>query len=312
VSSVSTSRLEQELEVSMLVGMTEYKFSQVHVMYLAFDFWSYPYIQLHSLELPVPNLFDNEYLAVDYLPGSPTSLNQSHNYQLNALLSGFRNMVLTGTPRLSIDALPLNNDSYLLKVERVNLTVGAVQVLRVLIDRSQMMEDFLNYTDMVCSSGTIHHYADPLAVSTNPGPSFLPFAMLYGVKGWLGLSFNLQALPYIFNNSSPGVEVEIGYVLFQTKMCPTDLLYVSREDMCYALSTAFYYQATPDTLEACPGTCYTCTGPLSTQCSSCVDGWNRQLSAGQCKCLSGFYDPGSPVCRNCTEAIAPAPVPPTA
>jgi hypothetical protein len=28
------------------------------------------------------------------------------------------------------------------------------------------------------------------------------------------------------------------------------------------------------------------------------------LSAGRCVCISGFYDPGAPTCKNCTEAIA--------
>lgn len=29
--------------------------------------------------------------------------------------------------------------------------------------------------------------------------------MLYGIKGWLGFSFDLPALTYLFNNSDPRV-----------------------------------------------------------------------------------------------------------
>jgi proprotein convertase subtilisin/kexin type 5 len=57
-------------------------------------------------------------------------------------------------------------------------------------------------------------------------------------------------------------------------------------------------------MQPCPYSCYQCIGPLTTQCRSCVQGWNRVLSAGRCVCISGFYDPGAPTCKNCTEAIA--------
>jgi len=108
----------------------------------------------------------------------------------------------------------------------MNASVDLVQVLRVLIDKTVMLEMATTYTDLVCSTGTIVHKADPLTVDNNPAPFFLPFAMLYGVKGWLGTSFNIPALTYIFNNSNPRVELNIGYILFQTKVCPSNQLYV--------------------------------------------------------------------------------------
>lgn len=54
----------------------------------------------------------------------------------------------------------------------------------------------------------------------------------------------------------------------------------------------------------CPYSCYQCVGPLTTQCKSCMQGYNRILSSGRCLCVSGFYDPGGPICKNCTEAIS--------
>ena len=142
------------------------------------------------------------------------------------MLVGYTNLQLTGTPSLYVDAVQYSNDSYLVNIKRVNVQVQKVQVLRVLVDQTIMLEMATNYTDLLCSMGTIVHVADPLAIENNPDPSFLPFAMLYGVKGWLGDGFDLPALTYIFNNSDPRVEVNIGFVLFQTKTCPSNQLYV--------------------------------------------------------------------------------------
>ena len=50
--------------------------------------------------------------------------------------------------------------------------------------------------------------------------------MLYGIKGWVGPSFDLPSLTYIFNNSDPRVDVNIGYALFQAIGCPSNQLYV--------------------------------------------------------------------------------------
>lgn len=99
------------------------------------------------------------------------------------------------------------------------------------------------------------------------------------------------------------MQANIGYILFLTASCPANQLYVSTENLCYSLSSAFYYQATPATMQPCPYSCYQCVGPLTTQCRSCVQGWNRVLSGGRCVCISGFYDPGAPQCKNCTLAI---------
>lgn len=157
--------------------------------------------------------------------------------------------------------------------------------------------------DLVCSVGSIVHLKDPNAIENNEKPDYLPFAMFYGIKGWEGFSFDLPALTYIFNNSNPRVQVNIGYILFQTKSCPANQGYVMLQSLCFGWSAAFYYQLTPETMAPCPYSCYACVGPLSTQCKSCVEGWNRYLSSGRCLCITGFYDPGGPICLNCTEAI---------
>ena len=112
--------------------------------------------------------------------------------------------------------------------------------------------------------------SDPNMIENNSNPDFLPFAMLYGVKGWTGLSFSLTNFPYIFNNTNPRVTLTIGYLLFQTKSCPTNQLYEHTQNLCYSRSAAFYYQLTPTTMAPCPYSCYACVGPLTTQCRVCM------------------------------------------
>ena len=97
----------------------------------------------------------------------------------------------------------------------------------MLINKSLMEFMTLNYTDLNCSSGTITHLSDPLYVTANSRPSYLPFAMLYGIKGWTGDNFDLPQLGNLFENLEPKVDVRIGYILFQTSSCPADQLYVA-------------------------------------------------------------------------------------
>lgn len=87
----------------MKVGSTKYNFHKLEVLYLAFDPASYPFIMPHQLDLPVPGLNPNEFVQVDYLP-RPTSiftpyrpaLNPNCTYSLESMLSGFKNLVLSG------------------------------------------------------------------------------------------------------------------------------------------------------------------------------------------------------------------------
>ncbi len=69
--------------------------------------------------------------------------------------------------------------------------------------------------------------------------------MLYGIKGWQSYDFDLYKLVYIFTNSNPRIQANIGYLLFQTRTCPSNQGYVASENLCYSLSAAFYYQLTP-------------------------------------------------------------------
>ena len=63
-----------------------------------------------------------------------------------------------------MDAVQYSNDSYLVNVRRGNVQVEWVQILRVLVDQTVMLEMATNYTDLVCSMGTIVHLADPQAI----------------------------------------------------------------------------------------------------------------------------------------------------
>ncbi len=75
--------------------------------------------------------------------------------------------------------------------------------------------------------GTIYLYSDANVVENNPTPDFLPFAMLYGIKGFTGVKISLTSLVYLFNNTIPRIQANIGYLLFVTLSCPTSQLYVS-------------------------------------------------------------------------------------
>jgi hypothetical protein len=94
-------------------------------------------------------------------------------------------------------------------------------VLRILIDNTDMQNAVTGVSSLICSSGTIVHFSDPQSIENNGSPDFLPFAMLYGIKGWNGLNFSLTSFTYLFNNTNPRVQVNIGYILFQTSTCPT-------------------------------------------------------------------------------------------
>ncbi len=82
-------------------------------------------------------------------------------------------------------------------------------------------------SSLTCNIGTIYHYSDPNIVEDNPSPDFLPFAMFYGVSGFGSYDVSLTSLTYIFNNTIPRIQANIGYILFITKSCPTNQLYVS-------------------------------------------------------------------------------------
>ena len=100
------------------------------------------------------------------------------------------------------------------------------------------------------------------------------------------------------------MQANVGYLMFHSHcIASSDTTYqYTNETDCYELEIYFYYKLTPASLPSCPYECYSCLGPLSTVCSSCPDG--RYLSAGRCLCPSGFYDPGSVVCLNCSLAIS--------
>jgi hypothetical protein len=82
-------------------------------------------------------------------------------------------------------------------------------------------------SSLTCTIGTIVHYADVNAVERNPSPDFLPFAVFFGVSGFSGYDISLTNLTYIFNNTTPRMSANIGYILFLTSSCPSNQLYVT-------------------------------------------------------------------------------------
>jgi hypothetical protein len=110
------------------------------MLYLAFDYPSYPFLQFLPSNIILPaSSSSNIYLSVNYLPNisNPNHrLNPANNYSLNVVLSGYKNMALasSGTPSLYIDALQYNTNSYLLNIKTNSLTVNSLQILRLLID----------------------------------------------------------------------------------------------------------------------------------------------------------------------------------
>ena len=78
------------------------------------------------------------------------------------MLSGFYNLTLSdNSSSLYVDLLQYNNCSYLLNVKRDMVAVDVLRILRLLINKSLMMNMTMNYTDLYCTTGTIVHLSDP-------------------------------------------------------------------------------------------------------------------------------------------------------
>ena len=106
---------------------------------MAFDYASYPFMQLFTSTVSLPPATSNTYITVNYLPNSPSAL-PPDNYSLNVVLAGYSSLLLapSGTPALYIDALQYNSNSFLLNVRTTNLNVNSLQILRMLIDTTAM------------------------------------------------------------------------------------------------------------------------------------------------------------------------------
>lgn len=100
----------------MSVGATSYLMNEIKVRYLAYDYESYKFIELHEVVVsPVGS--SNQYLKLNYLSGSPSALDPTHEYFLNAVLSGYQDMTLTGIPSLYINTIYYNENAYLLNIQ---------------------------------------------------------------------------------------------------------------------------------------------------------------------------------------------------
>lgn len=136
-------------------------------------------------------------------------------------------MTITGTPSLYISLIENNQNSYYLGVRFQNILLVSFNYVRILIDETMMNAANTGSTSLICSTGTIVHYADPNAIERNPSPDFLPFAVFFGVTGFSGYDITLTNLTYIFNNTTPRMTANIGYILFLTSSCPSNQLYVT-------------------------------------------------------------------------------------
>lgn len=162
---VSQTSFTQETTIGMTVSGSISKMNKLRIMYLAYDFQVYPFIECNQmLVTPSPNLPQNQYQFVNYLSNSSnssSSLNSSHSYLLNSMLSGYKQMILNGVPWLYIDTIYYDKNSYLLNIQTQGLTVKQLQILRILIDTTEMESRATKLSDLVCDTGTIVHVSDP-------------------------------------------------------------------------------------------------------------------------------------------------------
>jgi hypothetical protein len=225
VPTVTTALFNVKYNLSCLAAGVSCTFSQIVIDYLVFDYDSYTFVQgHHGTFLVDPFSFSSDQF---YLVSYMQSLVGGHSYSLNCMLSGFTGMAVAGQPYLYINALENDVLSYYLQVKFQNVTLVSFDFIRVLIDETLM--DALNTgpSSLSCSIGTIFHYSDANAIERNPSPDFLPFAMFFGVSGFGGWNISLTSLVYIFNNTSPRIQANVGYILFLTSSCPANQLYVS-------------------------------------------------------------------------------------
>lgn len=102
-----------------------------------------------------------------------------------------------------------------------------IHIVRIVVITTIIDQQSTTLGGLGCLLGTIYHYSDPNAIENNVQPDYLPFAMFYGVKGWVGTNITAAQFNYIFENTNPRVTVNIGYLLFITKSCPANQLYVA-------------------------------------------------------------------------------------
>lgn len=123
------------------------------------------FLKIGYIPAPVTNTNGPLGVGMGLIPSTPSpALNSTHTYSLNVLLSGYNNLVLLANPSLYIDAIQYDLDYYLLNVITKNLTVIQLQVLRILIDTTAMQNAVTGVSSLICSSGTIVHLSDPLAI----------------------------------------------------------------------------------------------------------------------------------------------------
>lgn len=99
----------------MTVGSHSERMAEMKVMYLAYDYPTYPFLQLNQFSVS-PDPGSTHQLIPVLLPVGE-SLDSSKEYLLNAFLTGYDDLELTGTPWLYLDVLQHTVNDYLLDLQ---------------------------------------------------------------------------------------------------------------------------------------------------------------------------------------------------
>lgn len=133
VVTITSTQFMHYAFVSMSISNTTYRFTKLEAIYVAFDFSTYSFLQLHDSIISIPTTtLNNIYLKIGYISSNvsystnssvtgkskswwnsivnssttpPPDLNSSRTYSLNVVLSGFTNLLLVGKPTLYVDAV---------------------------------------------------------------------------------------------------------------------------------------------------------------------------------------------------------------
>lgn len=109
-----------------------------------------------------------------------------------------------------------------------------------------------------------------------------------------------------YGNGNQEFTMNFNYFFLLQAQCPTTgdiyLVYGSLTTCNSTCNTWIgQYADANNVCQLCNDTCYTCTGPLNSECTLCYNYQNRVLSGTTCICdTQGFYDDGSSlVCPSC-------------
>lgn len=105
----------------MTVGSHSESMAEMKIMYLAYDYPTYPFLQLNQIRVSPDPGEVHQLIQVLFPVGE--SLDPSKEYLLNAFLTGYDGLELTGTPWLYVDVLQHTVNDYLLDLQLDQLSV---------------------------------------------------------------------------------------------------------------------------------------------------------------------------------------------